>query len=106
MILHERNIISLIEFVKIDKFYVSCHFKCNIKGKTVVSTVPFEPYDGKIIFTWQDILLHPVKSYNRYYHTPITIYGNDTHDTIVLKAFKKVSNYFIWNQQENRYIYN
>ena len=106
MKIEHKNIISLIEFVKIDKFYISCHFKCNVKDKVVVSTVPFEPFDGRIEFTWQDILFHPIKSYNRYYHTPITIYGNDNHDTIVLKAFKKVSNYFIWNQQQNRYIYN
>jgi hypothetical protein len=102
----QKDILSLIDFVKIDRFYVSCHFKCRVKGKTVVSTVPFEPYDGKIEIRWQDIILHPIKSYNRYYHTPITIYGNDCHETIVLKAFKKVSNYFVWNQQEHRYIYN
>ena len=102
----QRDIVSLVEFVKIDKFYVSCHFKCKVKDKTVVSTVPFEPYDGKIEFEWKDILFHPIKSYNRYYHTPITIYGRDNHETIVLKAFKKVSNYFIWNHQENKYIYN
>jgi len=101
-----KNIVSLIEFVKIDRFYISCHFKCNVKDKVVVSTVPFEPFDGRIEFTWQEILLHPIKSYNRYYHTPITIYGADNHDIIVLKAFKKVSNYFIWNTKENRYIYN
>ena len=102
----DEKVNELIDFVKIDRFYVSCHFKCQVKGKTVVSTVPFEPYEGKIEFTWQDIVLHPIKSYNRYYHTPITIYGNDTHHTIVIKAFKKVSNYFIWNQEENKYIYN
>lgn len=102
----ERAIVSLIEYVKIDRFYISCHFKCSVKNKVVVSTVRFEPFDGAIEFSWQDILFHPIKSYNRYYHTPITIYSNNSHNTIVLKAFKKVSNYFVWNNQENRYIYN
>lgn len=106
MLSHQKDILSLIEFVKIDRFYVSCHFKCNVKGKVVVSTVPFEPYDGKIEIGALDILIHPIRSYNRYYHTPITIYGTDCHDTIVLKAFKKVSNYFVWNSAQNRYIYN
>ncbi|MCD6172937.1 MAG: hypothetical protein J7J96_03980 [Sulfurimonas sp.] len=106
MRMEEKSIVSLIEYVKIDKFYISCYFKCPVKDKLVVSTVPFEPFDGSIEFTWQDILFHPIGSYNRYYHTPITIYSNDCHNTLVLKAFKKVSNYFIWNNQENRYIYN
>ena len=103
---NNQGILALIEIVKIDKFYISCHFKCKVKDKTVISTVPFEPYDGKIEFTFQEVLLHPIESYKRYYHTPIVIYGNDCHDAIVLKAFKKVSRYFIWNQKENKYIYN
>ena len=106
MQVHKEGIISLVDFVKIDRFYVSCHFKCGVKDKTVISTVAFEPYDGKIEFTWQEILLHPIKSYNKYYHTPITIYGNGCHETIVLKAFKNVSNYFVWNQKQAKYIYN
>ncbi|MDF1875562.1 hypothetical protein JHD48_07430 [Sulfurimonas sp. SAG-AH-194-I05] len=101
-----KHITSLVEYVKIDRFYISCHFKCDIKNKTVVSTVAFEPYNGKIEFTWAEIIFHPIRSYNKYYHTPITIYGDDVHDTIVLKAFKRVSNYFVWNQQQERYIYN
>jgi len=106
MVVHKEGILLLVDFVKVDRFFVSCHFKCSIKDKTIISTVPFEPYDGKIEFTWKDIVLHPIESYNRYYHTPITIYGNDCHETIVLKAFKNVSNYFVWNQQQDRYIYN
>lgn len=106
MSFRDEHVNALIDFVKIDRFYVSCHFRCKVKGKTVVSTVPFEPYEGKIEFTWQDLLFHPVRSYNRYYHTPITIYGADSHHTIVIKAFKKVSNNFIWSQKDNQYIYN
>ena len=90
---NHKKIVSLLEFVKIDRFNVVCHFKCKTTNKTIVSTVPFEPYDGKIVITWQDALLHPFESYNRYFHTPITIYGNDCHETIVLKAFEKVSKY-------------
>jgi len=97
---------SLLDFVRIDRHYVICHFKCKVKNKTVVSTVPFEPYDGKIEITFKEILLHPIKTYNRYYHTPITIYGENTHETIILKAFEKVSKYFIWNDQKQQYIYN
>jgi len=102
--IHE-NIISLLDAVKMDRVYVVCYFRCDITKKTIVSTVPFEPYAGKIELTWQDILLHPIRSYNRDYHTPITIYNNDCHETIVLKAFEKVSKHFIWNRQKKRYIY-
>jgi len=100
------NIISLLEYIKIDSFSVVCHFKCKQTNKKIISAVPFEPYEGKIEISWQDILLHPLHSYNRYYHTPITIYGNDTHETIVLKAFKKVANKFRWNNEKQMYIYN
>jgi len=101
-----KEIISLIDVVKVDKFYVVCHFKCKTTNKVVVSTVPFEPYHGRIEISWQDVLLHPIKSYNKYYHTPITIYGNNCDETVVLKAFEKVSSYFTWNEKEQKYTYN
>ncbi len=100
-----QNIVSLIEYIKIDSFSIVCHFKCKVTNKSTVSSLAFEPYNGKIEFTWQEILFHPLKSYNRYYHTPITIYGNETHETIVLKAFKKVANEFKWNSKTNNYIH-
>ncbi len=103
---NDKNIVSLLDHVRVDRFYVVCHFKCEVTKKVVVSTVPFEPYHGKIEITWQDILLHPIKSYHRYYHTPIVIYGNNCKDTVVLKAFEKVSEYFRWNNEEQKYIYN
>ena len=103
---HNKNIVDLLDHVIVDKFYVVCHFKCKTTDKIVVSTVPFEPYNGKIEITWQDILLHPIKSHQRYYHTPITIYGNNCEDTVVLKAFEKVSEYFKWNDEKQIYIYN
>lgn len=103
---NEKKIIELVDFITVDKSQVICYFKCPTKNKTVVSTVPFEPFDGEIKFKWSEILFHPIKSYNRYYHTPIMIYGNECHETIVLKAFKKVSHNFIWNEEENKYIYN
>jgi len=101
-----KSIISLLDHVKIDKFYVVCHFKCNITQKVVVSTVPFEPYSGKIEITAKDMLLHPIKSYHRYYHTPIMIYGNNCQDTVVLKAFEKIAEYFKWDDEKEIYIYN
>ncbi|NCO00730.1 MAG: divergent polysaccharide deacetylase family protein [Epsilonproteobacteria bacterium] len=106
MLMTQQNILSLLEYVKIDRFYVSFHFKCPIKGRTVVSIIPFEPYSGKIVITWKDVLLHPMHSYNRYYHTPITIYGNDSEEALIVKAFKKVSSQFIWNNKEQKYVYN
>ena len=106
MSLNHQNIISLLDYVKIDRFSVICHFKCKETDRSIVSKVPFEPYEGKIVITWKEILIHPLKSYNRYHHTPITIYGNDTHETIVLKAFEKVSNHFRWNNDEQKYEYN
>jgi len=99
-----QNIISLLEYVKIDTFSIVCHFKCKKTNKLVISTLAFEPFDGKIEFTWQDLLFHPIKSYNRYYHTPITIYSNEMNETIVLKAFKKVSKHFKWNDDTKSYI--
>ena len=101
----DKNIVSLLEYVKIDTFNVVCHFKCKETNKRVVSSVPFEPYDGKIELTWQEILLHPMKSYERYNHTPITIYADDIHETLVLKAFEKVSNHFTWNAKTASYTY-
>ena len=103
--MHDEKITSLLEYVKIDKFYVSCHFKCSVTNKTVVSTVPFEPYEGKIELSWQDIVFHPIQSWDKYYHTPITIYNSECKDTIVKKAFKKVSKYFKWDADTQKYIY-
>jgi len=99
---HEK-IMSLLEYVKVDRFSVVCHFKCKQTNRTVVSAVPFEPYEGKIEFTWQEILFHPIRSYNRYYHTPIAIYANEIENTIVLKAFQKVSNHFRYNSETESY---
>ena len=106
MFMTHENAVSLLDFVKIDRFYVSCHFKCSVTNKTIVSIVPFEPYEGKIEITLKQMLRNPIDSYNRYYHTPITIYSNDCHETLVLKAFKKVSNQFQWSPEEEKYIYN
>jgi len=100
-----KNVISLLDSVEMDRFHVVCYFRCNITKKMIVSSVPFEPYDGKIELKWQDILFHPLKSYHRYYHTPITIYDNNCHETIVLKAFEKVSQHFVYNKEKERYIY-
>jgi len=105
MPISHKNIISLLEYVKIDRFSVICHFKCQESDKSIVSSVPFEPYEGKIEITWKEMFFHPIKSYNRYYHTPIVIYGNDTHETIVLKAFKKVAKHFRWNDKKQMYVY-
>ena len=106
MSINNRDIMPLIEFIKIDKYHVSCSFKCSVTNRSVISVVPFEPYEGKIEFTWKEILLHPILSYNRYYHTPITIFGNNCHETIILKAFEKVAQHFVWDEKENKYVYN
>jgi hypothetical protein len=100
-----ENIILLLDSLKMDRSHVVCHFKCDITNRTVISKVPFEPYEGKIKIRLQDMLLHPVESYNRYYHTPITIYNGSCNKTIVLKAFEKVSQHFVWSKQRKRYIY-
>ncbi|WP_241856143.1 hypothetical protein [Sulfurimonas lithotrophica] len=102
----KHSLTNIIEYVKIDEFYVVCHFRCKIKNKTVISKVPFEPYEGKIEFTWQDILFHPIESYNRYYHTPIKIFDSfEDENTLVQKAFDKVSKYFKWDSQLKNYVY-
>ncbi len=106
MIMTHENVVSLLEYVHVDRFYISCYFRCQVKNKTILSVLPFEPYDGKIVISLKQKLLHPIQSYNRYHHTPITIYANDCHETIVLKAFKKISNNFTWNQEHNKYICN
>jgi len=99
------NIISLLDSLKMDGSHVVCYFRCDVTKKTVVSTVPFEPYEGKIELTWKDVLFHPIESYNKYYHTPITIYDESCHKTVVLKAFEKISHRFVWSLQRKRYIY-
>ncbi|WP_324172877.1 hypothetical protein [Sulfurimonas sp.] len=105
MSINHKDVTPLLEFIKIDRFYVVCHFRCKITNKTIISTVPFEPYDGKIEISWQEILMHPIDTYNRYYHTSITIYDNNSHDTIVIKAFEKILKYFEWSNSYNSYIY-
>ena len=104
MPISHKHIVHLLEYIKIDSFSIVCHFRCKETNKKVISTLAFEPFDGKIEFTWKDLLFHPIKSYKRYYHTPITIYASELNETIVLKAFKKVSNHFQWNDKTNRYI--
>ncbi|MBL0707945.1 MAG: hypothetical protein JJW00_02760 [Sulfurimonas sp.] len=101
----DKNITSLLEYVQIDRFYVSCHFRCKFTNKSAISTVALEPYHDKADISWQDALMHPIDSYNRYYHTPITIYNYDSGDTIVLKAFDKISKYFKWSPSKKSYIY-
>lgn len=54
----DREILSLLDHVKIDSNTVTCYFKCSQTDKSVVSVVPFEPYDGKIELSYKDILLH------------------------------------------------
>jgi hypothetical protein len=100
-----QKILSLIDYVKVNKFYVSCHFRCPVTKKTVISTVLFEPYEGKIHFKWYELLFSPLKCYKRYYHTPIVIYDAHSNNTIVLKAFEKVKKHFVWNQLEQKYVY-
>lgn len=100
------QIISLLDYVKIDKTSIICHFKCKESNKEVISELSFEPYEGKIEITFKDLLLHPIESYKRYYHTPIVIYTNTTDKTIVLKAFKKVAHKFSWNSEAKQYICN
>ena len=100
-----KKISGILEYIKIDRFYVSCYFKCKVKNKIVVSTVPFEPYEGKIELSLKDIVFHPIQSWDRYYHTPITIYNSTCHDTIVDKAFQKVAKYFAWDERTQKYIH-
>ncbi len=101
-----KNVLSLVDYLQINSLNITCHFKCKSTNKTIVSQVPFEPFEGRVELSWSEMLFHPFKSYNRYYHTPITIYGNDTHETIVLKAFMKVSNHFKYNTKDEKYILN
>lgn len=104
MIQDYQKILALIEYIKINQFYVSFHFRCPITKEIVVSTVPFEPYDGKIKFKWYEIVFFPIQSYKRYYHTPITIYSAKEEHTILLKAFDKVKKNFHWDNKEKIYI--
>lgn len=104
--MQKHSLNKLLHHVKIDQFYVVCYFRCKVKNKTVISKIPFEPYNGKIEFTWKDILFHPIRSYNIYYHTPIKIYDYSKYDeTLVQKAFNKVSKYFRWDSKLQNYVY-
>ncbi|DAB28830.1 MAG: hypothetical protein A2513_07785 [Sulfurimonas sp. RIFOXYD12_FULL_33_39] len=105
MLEDSKKILALLDYVKIDKYSVVCCFKCNVKNKSVVSVVPFEPFDGKIEISLKEMIFHPINSYNRYYHTPITIYGDGSKETIVLKAFKKVAHNFEYDELKHKYIY-
>ena len=99
----EKKILELLESVKIDKKNIICHFQCPKSKKIITAILPFEPYEGKIVLSWKDILFHPLKSYNRYYHTPIIIYGSGYQKTIVIKAFKEVQDVFEWDETNKEY---
>ena len=100
---HDK-VLSLVEYIKIDSFSVECHFRCKESNKEVVSAVAFEPYEGRIELSWKDVVFHPIRSYQRYYHTPIVIYGSDNHKTIVIKAFQKVAQHFHYNIEKKQYV--
>ena len=106
MKVHKEAIRLLVESISVDGDSVVCHFRCRVKDKIVSSRVPFEPYHGKIELKWTEIVFHPIRSYHKYYHTPIMIYGNNCDETIVLKAFENIAKHFIWNEEEQKYIYN
>lgn len=101
---YDNAVLSLVDYLKIDAYSIECHFRCKETDKEVVSEVAFEPYDGAIVITYKDILLHPFDSYKRYYHTPITIYSHENHETIVKKAFEKVADYFEYNSEKQQYV--
>lgn len=105
MRLNPNNILELVDYVSIDTEFISFYFRCPIKNKTVVSTLFFEPFSGTINISIFDMIFHPIKSYEKYYHTPIVVYSQDINETIVLKAFKKISHYFTWNRERECYIY-
>ena len=100
-----KDVLPLLDSIKIDKYYIVCHFKCRVKNKTIISTLPFEPYHGKIEIKFKDIVFHPIKSYKKYYHTPIIIFNSSSKETIVLKAFYKVSKYFKWDYDLQKFIF-
>ena len=103
--LKDKKIRDLLEHISITSSTVTCYFKCAQTNKSIISIVPFEPYEGKIKFSYKDILLHPIRSYNKYYHTPIVIYTYDNEHTLLLKAFEKISTKFQWNEETSQYIY-
>ena len=47
---------ELVDFVKIDKNFISCHFKCKVKDKTVVSTLAFEPCGGPVKISFFEMI--------------------------------------------------
>jgi hypothetical protein len=94
---------EFLESVHVDQSHIHCHFLYddgNGRLKQVVSTVPFEPYEGPIVFTLKDILLHPLSSLHRYYHTPITVYSDSIDESIVKKAFEKISDRFYFDAEK------
>jgi len=98
-----QKITPLVDYIKIDRTTVSCHFKCPVSGKKIVSTVAFEPFEGKVSLSWRDYLFHPVKSYNKYFHTPIVIYAQECDKSIIVKAFDQVASDFIWDEKLELY---
>jgi hypothetical protein len=92
-----EQILSHLERVHVDKFNVYCYFTCKDekdRERHILSTLPFEPYEGKIELTYKDVLLHPLKSWDRYYHTPIMIYSQENQKTLVQKAFSLIEDKF------------
>jgi len=102
----DRAIEDLVDHIQIDRRRVIFFFKCPNSAKIVRSEIPFEPYEGAIVLEYKDILLHPIASYKRYYHTPITIYTKDSSSekTLMQKAFKEVADLFLWSPSQKSYI--
>ena len=98
------KIVSLLEVVRVNGFYISYYFYCPVTQKRVIATLPFEPYSGKITFTYKEILLHPIKSYQKYYHTPVVVYDPNNEESILLKAFMQVQNKFQWHDEHGRFV--
>ena len=97
------EILNHVERVHVDRYNVYCYFTCkddNERVRHILSTLPFEPYEGKIELTYKDILLHPKRSWDRYYHTPITIFSHENQETIVRKAFSLIENKFDYKNGE------
>ncbi len=98
-----EEILNHLERVHVDKHNVYCYFTCideKERVRHIISTLPFEPYEGKIIFSYADVILHPLRSWEKYYHTPITIYSKENHKSIVQKAFSFIEDKFYFKDDK------
>ncbi|HFU73991.1 MAG TPA: hypothetical protein ENK65_00395 [Helicobacteraceae bacterium] len=100
-----ESIIPLIYKVEVNEDSVSCHFICPRIHKEVISIVPLVPMKVEYDLGFVDLLMHPIRSWQRMRQKERLIYGTAVENSLVVEAFQKIASHFKWNSQYNSFVY-